>query len=110
MKFEIKYANAAITQENEMTFDFTFDSRSKTAMEVIHEITSVINAIKVILFIVAAQALKIKHKTAIMRTVSRYFSQPPRLNRIGINSAAQTTPSSRHFRINISVASIKILS
>ena len=37
-----------------MTFDFTFDSLSKTAMDVIQDTTKVISAIKVIRFMIAA--------------------------------------------------------
>lgn len=54
MKWEIRYAAAAITQVKEMTFDFTFDSFSKTAMEVIQDTTRVIRAIKVIRLMIAA--------------------------------------------------------
>ncbi len=54
MKLEIRYAKAAMTQEKEMTFDFTFDSLSKTAMDVIQDTTKVISAIKVIRFMIAA--------------------------------------------------------
>ena len=58
-KFEIKYARGAINVVKEITFDFTFASFSNTAIEIIHEITSVISAINVILLITAAHPMKI---------------------------------------------------
>lgn len=102
----MRYANAAMTHEKEITLDLTLDSLSNTAMEAIQEMTSVISAIKVILFIMAAHPLKRKQSNAITKTVIIYFSQPPVLNMMGMSSAAHMIPNNKHFNINISKASI----
>ena len=98
---DIRYAAADITQAKEMTFDFIFDSLSKTAMDVIHDITRVMSAMTVILLMMPAQFLRRKHSRAITRTVIRYFSHPPRLKITGMSSAAHIMPSKRHFKISI---------
>ena len=90
-----------------MTLDLTLDSLSNTAMETIHETTRVIRAIKVILLMIAAWPRRKKQAIAAMRTVMMYLSQPPRLKITGISRAAQMTPSSRHFKIRMRIASIK---
>ena len=102
----MRYASGAIKQVKEITFDFTFDSFSNTAIDIIHDITNVINAISVILFITAAQSINTKHKIAMIRTVKRYFNHPPLLKTTGMINAAHITPNSRHFRIKIIKASI----
>ncbi len=104
---EIRYATADITQAKEITLDFTLDSLSNTAMEVIHETTSVIRAITVILLMIPAQPLRRKHKSAITITVIRYLSHPPLLNKTGISKAAHMIPKRIHFKIKTSKSSMK---
>lgn len=106
---EIRYAIADITQAKEMTFDFTLDSLSKTAMEVIQDMTRVMSAMTVILLMMPAQLLSRKHSRAITITVIRYLSHPPLLKMTGISKAAQIMPSNRHFKISIIRLSIYFL-
>ncbi len=106
-QFDIRYATAAITQAKEITFDLILVSFSKTAIEVIHDITRVKIAITVILLIITAHPLRRKHSKAIIKTVIRYLSHPPLLKRIGMSNAAQTIPNKTHFSININKLSIK---
>lgn len=105
---DTRYETAAIMQAKEITFDLTFDSFSNTAIDVIHDITRVIKAITVILFIKGAHALRRKQVSATATTVIIYLSHPPRLNRTGISSAVHIIPRSRHLRIIINMPSIYV--
>ena len=80
-----------------MTLDFTLDSFSKTALDVIHAITRVTRAITVILLITTAQPLKKKHRSAIIATVIKYLTSPPLLKKVGMINAAQIMPNKMHF-------------
>lgn len=81
--------------------DLTFDSLSNTAIDVIHEMTKVINAITVILLITAAQPLNRKQRSPMTITAIRYLSQPPRSVSTGMSRAAHIIPSRRHLSIMI---------
>lgn len=103
---EIRYANADMTQQKEMTCDLIFAWRSKTAMERIQATTRVIRAMTVILLMTAAQPRKKKQSRATTTTVMAYFSGLPLLAKVGMRSAAQMIPSSRHLAIKIKKASM----